>query len=57
MTRDELNELRSWLNEQVTLRKGLGGYSQEAIPILNLFEVALKLANHAKPDKPKAKKK
>jgi len=53
----ELEALRLWLSDTVERRRKLGGYSQESEAILNLFEVALKLATHIKPNKPKAKKK
>jgi hypothetical protein len=55
MGRAELETLRSWLSSEVAKRRKLGGYSQEADSILNLFEVAYKLACHAKPDKAKKK--
>lgn len=46
MVKSELLKLRSWLSDEVERRRKLGGYSQEAESILNLFEVHLKLADH-----------
>ena len=57
MTREELEQLKYWLESEIGRRNRLGGYSQDAETITNLFEVALKLARHLKPEKPKKRKK
>lgn len=47
MTRVELSQLRADLESQITQRRGLGGYGQDAEAILYLYEIVHKLAEHA----------
>jgi hypothetical protein len=46
MTQLELKQLKEWLTGEVERRRPLGGYNQDAESMLNLFEVAAKLADH-----------
>lgn len=57
MDKPGLLQFRAWLADEVERRRKLGIYSQEAGPILNLFEAVLKLADHVQPDRRRKKKK
>lgn len=57
MTKDELTNLKAWLETEIDRRRRLGGYNSDSESILCLFITVHKIASHLKPDKPKAKKK
>lgn len=46
MNKPELNRLRSFLEGEIEQRKRLGGYNQDALAILNLFEIVAKIVDH-----------
>ena len=46
MDKAEFASLKSWLTDQIESRRKLGGYNQDALALLNMFEVTLKMAEH-----------
>jgi len=57
MTKKELIRLQEFVSSTIERRARLGGYSQEAETILNLWEVQLKIVDHLIKQHPKDKKK
>jgi len=42
----EFARLKSWLGDQIENRRKLGGYNQDALSLLNMFEITLKMVDH-----------